>query len=121
MATPSFRLLFLMGTNSLPRSLTFLGLPVLTTNAGNWGWGLVHFVWLFLFYRVCQQEKEEDLIDLGCQCRGGLAKSHRTCIDTWFHTKGSNKCEICQQVASNVSPPESQPSVGIQYLCVNKT
>lgn len=60
--------------------------------------------------RVCQQEKEEDLIDLGCQCRGGLAKSHRTCIDTWFHTKGSNKCEICQQVASNVSPPESQPS-----------
>ncbi|KAJ9706420.1 hypothetical protein PVL29_001767 [Vitis rotundifolia] len=60
--------------------------------------------------RVCQQEKEEDLIDLGCQCRGGLAKSHRTCIDTWFHTKGSNKCEICQQVASNVSPPESRPS-----------
>ncbi|XP_057969654.1 uncharacterized protein LOC131158798 [Malania oleifera] len=60
--------------------------------------------------RVCQQEKEEDLIELGCQCRGGLAKAHRSCIDTWFHTRGSNKCEICLQVAANVSPPESQPS-----------
>ncbi|GMP35327.1 hypothetical protein CsSME_00007804 [Camellia sinensis var. sinensis] len=46
--------------------------------------------------RVCQQEKEEDLIDLGCQCRGGLAKAHQSCINTWFHTRGSNKCEICQ-------------------------
>ncbi|KAK6262622.1 hypothetical protein QUC31_008438 [Theobroma cacao] len=60
--------------------------------------------------RVCQQEKEEVLIDLGCQCKGGLAKAHRSCIDTWFHTKGSNKCEICQAVAVNVSAPESQPS-----------
>ncbi|WRX16988.1 zinc finger protein [Theobroma cacao] len=68
--------------------------------------------------RVCQQEKEEVLIDLGCQCKGGLAKAHRSCIDTWFHTKGSNKCEICQAVAVNVSAPESQPSVGI--LCLRE-
>ncbi|XAR70081.1 hypothetical protein NMG60_11026826 [Bertholletia excelsa] len=60
--------------------------------------------------RVCQQEKEEDLIDLGCQCRGGLAKAHQSCITTWFHTRGSNKCEICQQVAVNVPPPELQRS-----------
>ncbi|KAE8661997.1 hypothetical protein F3Y22_tig00113721pilonHSYRG00058 [Hibiscus syriacus] len=59
--------------------------------------------------RVCQQEKEEGLIDLGCQCKGGLAKAHRSCIDMWFRTKGSNKCEICQAVAVNVSAPESQP------------
>ncbi|GMP35329.1 hypothetical protein CsSME_00007804 [Camellia sinensis var. sinensis] len=59
---------------------------------------------------VCQQEKEEDLIDLGCQCRGGLAKAHQSCINTWFHTRGSNKCEICQHVAANVPPPELQPS-----------
>ncbi|KAM7525980.1 hypothetical protein LguiA_015882 [Lonicera macranthoides] len=59
--------------------------------------------------RVCQQEKEEDLIDLGCQCRGGLAKAHKSCIDTWFRTRGSNRCEICQQVAGNVAPPESLP------------
>lgn len=60
--------------------------------------------------RVCQDDKEEDLIDLGCQCRGGLAKAHRSCITTWFRTRGSNKCEICQQVASNVPPPESPPT-----------
>ncbi|KAG2680595.1 hypothetical protein I3760_11G105700 [Carya illinoinensis] len=61
--------------------------------------------------RVCQQEKEEILIDLGCHCRGGLAKAHRSCIDTWFCTRGSNKCEICQEVAANVPPPDSQPSM----------
>ncbi|XP_010553566.1 PREDICTED: E3 ubiquitin-protein ligase MARCH3 [Tarenaya hassleriana] len=60
--------------------------------------------------RVCQQEKEEALIELGCQCRGGLAKAHRSCIDAWFRTKGSNQCEICQVVAANVSPPETQPT-----------
>lgn len=57
--------------------------------------------------RVCQEEKEEDLIDLGCQCRGGIAKAHRSCIEAWFRTRGSNKCEICQQAAANVPPPES--------------
>ncbi|XP_064990009.1 uncharacterized protein LOC135627731 [Musa acuminata AAA Group] len=61
--------------------------------------------------RVCQQETEEPLIDLGCRCRGELAKAHHSCIDTWFHTKGSNKCEICQQIAANVPFPESGPSV----------
>ncbi|XP_012086565.1 uncharacterized protein LOC105645555 isoform X2 [Jatropha curcas] len=60
--------------------------------------------------RVCQQEKEEVLIELGCKCKGGLAKAHWSCIDTWFRTRGSNKCEICQEVAANVSHPESQPS-----------
>lgn len=60
--------------------------------------------------RVCQQEKEEALIELGCLCRGGLAKAHRSCIDAWFRTKGSNQCEICQAVAVNVPPPETQPT-----------
>ncbi|XP_009360233.1 E3 ubiquitin-protein ligase MARCHF2 isoform X1 [Pyrus x bretschneideri] len=60
--------------------------------------------------RVCQQEKDEVLIDLGCQCRGGLAKSHRSCIDAWFRSRGSNKCEICQGVAANVASPEAQPT-----------
>ncbi|CAH2063884.1 unnamed protein product [Thlaspi arvense] len=60
--------------------------------------------------KVCQQEKEEALIELGCLCRGGLAKSHRSCIDAWFRTKGSNQCEICQAVAVNVPPPETQPT-----------
>ncbi|EEF43486.1 uncharacterized protein LOC8278481 [Ricinus communis] len=71
--------------------------------------------------RVCQQEKEEILINLGCKCKGGLAKAHRSCIDTWFHTRGSNKCEICQEVAVNVSPPESQPSTNYWVWRVDPT
>ncbi|XP_043715677.1 uncharacterized protein LOC122664054 isoform X2 [Telopea speciosissima] len=58
--------------------------------------------------RVCQQQTDEALINLGCRCRGGLANAHLSCIEIWFRTKGSNKCEICQQVAVNVPPPESQ-------------
>ncbi|PPS15390.1 hypothetical protein GOBAR_AA05189 [Gossypium barbadense] len=66
--------------------------------------------------RVCQQEKEEGLIDLGCQCKGGLAKAHQSCIVTWFHTKGSNKCEICQVVAVNVTAPQPERSVASHHL-----
>ncbi|KAJ0968903.1 hypothetical protein J5N97_021780 [Dioscorea zingiberensis] len=58
--------------------------------------------------RVCQQQTEEPLLDLGCGCRGELAKTHKSCIEIWFRTRGSNKCEICQQVAVNIPPPESQ-------------
>ncbi|KAK6146536.1 hypothetical protein DH2020_020421 [Rehmannia glutinosa] len=60
--------------------------------------------------RVCQEENEEVLINLGCQCRGGLAKAHKSCIIKWFNTRGSNKCEICQQIAANVAPPDAQTS-----------
>ncbi|XP_044476401.1 E3 ubiquitin-protein ligase MARCHF3-like isoform X2 [Mangifera indica] len=72
--------------------------------------------------RVCQQDKEEALIDLGCKCRGGLAKAHRSCIDTWFHSKGSNKCEICQEVAANVPLPETQPVTNyLVWSSINQT
>ncbi|GMJ00488.1 hypothetical protein HRI_003718000 [Hibiscus trionum] len=71
--------------------------------------------------RVCQQEKEEGLIDLGCQCKGGIAKAHRSCIDTWFRTKGSNKCEICQAVAVNVSTPEFHPSTSYRVWRVDQS
>ncbi|KAL0446571.1 UNVERIFIED_CONTAM: hypothetical protein Slati_1785000 [Sesamum latifolium] len=67
--------------------------------------------------RVCQEETEEVLINLGCQCRGGLQKhtSH-----AWFNTRGSNKCEICQQIAANVSPPDSQASAVMLNECISK-
>ncbi|XP_051148252.1 uncharacterized protein LOC127263322 isoform X2 [Andrographis paniculata] len=58
--------------------------------------------------RVCQEDTEEALINLGCQCRGGLAKAHQSCIIKWFSTRGSNKCEICQEIASNITPPDPQ-------------
>lgn len=60
--------------------------------------------------RICQQQTEECLVELGCECRGELSKAHRSCIGLWFNTKGSNKCEICQHVASNVPAPASQPT-----------
>ncbi|WOL05753.1 hypothetical protein Cni_G14484 [Canna indica] len=61
--------------------------------------------------RVCQQQAEEPLMDLGCKCKGELAKAHRSCIQLWFYTKGSNKCEICQQVATNVPFSESTATI----------
>ncbi|KAJ9706422.1 hypothetical protein PVL29_001768 [Vitis rotundifolia] len=66
---------------------------------------------------VCHADMEEDLIELGCHCRGWLAKAHRTYIDAWFRTRGSNKCEICKQVVANVPPPESLPSGGFRPVC----
>lgn len=66
--------------------------------------------------RVCQEDNEESLISLGCQCRGGLAKAHQTCIIKWFSIRGSNKCEICQQIATNVAPPDPQASVGTAHM-----
>ncbi|XP_020590002.1 E3 ubiquitin-protein ligase MARCH9-like isoform X2 [Phalaenopsis equestris] len=58
--------------------------------------------------RVCQQQTEEPLVELGCGCRGELSKAHKSCIMKWFHTRGSNKCEICQKLAVNVPFPDSQ-------------
>ncbi|KAL0283400.1 UNVERIFIED_CONTAM: hypothetical protein Sangu_2893000 [Sesamum angustifolium] len=67
--------------------------------------------------RVCQEETEEVLINLGCQCRGGLAKAHQSCIIKWFNTRGSNKCEICQSVYSvSVSSLKSSRNSGIALL-----
>lgn len=60
--------------------------------------------------RVCQQQSEEPLMDLGCKCRGELSKVHKSCIMIWFRTRGSNKCEICQQVAVNIPFPDFHPS-----------
>lgn len=59
--------------------------------------------------RICQLTTEEPLIELGCQCRGELAKTHRTCIQQWFNNKGTNKCEVCRHVATNLPAPISQP------------
>ncbi|EYU36916.1 hypothetical protein MIMGU_mgv1a019952mg, partial [Erythranthe guttata] len=53
---------------------------------------------------VCQEENEEVLINLGCQCRGGLAKAHHSCIMKWFNSRGSNKCEICHYWVWRVDP-----------------
>lgn len=59
--------------------------------------------------RICQLTTDEPLIELGCHCRGELAKTHRSCIQQWFNNKGSNKCEVCRQVATNLPAPASPP------------
>eukprot|EP01018_Ginkgo_biloba_P031571 Gb_13751 [translate_table: standard] len=66
--------------------------------------------------RICQQQTEEALVELGCECRGELAKVHISCTEVWFNNKGSNKCEICQHVATNIPAPASQPVVRV---CLN--
>ncbi|AQK65031.1 RING/U-box superfamily protein [Zea mays] len=66
--------------------------------------------------RVCQQKTEEPLVDLGCRCRGDLAKAHRTCIDFWFRTRGSNKCEICQLLS--ISPLQKRNQVYVYYFAL---
>ncbi|KAL6177754.1 hypothetical protein ACLB2K_049276 [Fragaria x ananassa] len=64
--------------------------------------------------RVCQQDKDEALIDLGCHCRGGLAKAHRSCIHLVSEQRIQQMRDLpvihSQGVASNVSSPESQPT-----------
>lgn len=59
--------------------------------------------------RICQLTTEEPLIELGCQCRGELSKTHRTCIQQWFNNKGTNKCEVCRHVATNLPAPIAEP------------
>ncbi|KAL2653979.1 hypothetical protein R1flu_022107 [Riccia fluitans] len=54
------------------------------------------------FCKICQQQSEEVVMELGCLCRGDLAAAHLTCIERWFGCRSTNKCEICQQVAINV-------------------
>eukprot|EP00250_Pteridium_aquilinum_P006310 c16253_g1_i2 orf=1111-1761(+) len=59
--------------------------------------------------RICQLTTDEPLIEMGCHCRGELAKTHRTCIQQWFNNKGTNKCEVCRHVATNLPAPVLQP------------
>ncbi|XP_058201530.1 uncharacterized protein LOC131316246 isoform X2 [Rhododendron vialii] len=75
-----------------------------------------NFLGLFIRLQSLPGGKEEHLIDLGFECRGGIAKARWSCIDTWFHIRGSNKYEVCQQVAINVPPLASQPSALILHL-----
>ncbi|KAL2653305.1 hypothetical protein R1flu_021433 [Riccia fluitans] len=54
------------------------------------------------YCRICQEDSEEAVMELGCQYRGELARAHYTCAERWFRRKATNKCEICQGPATNV-------------------
>ncbi|KAJ8531529.1 hypothetical protein K7X08_026963 [Anisodus acutangulus] len=44
-----------------------------------------------------------DLIELDCGCKGELGFVHSHCAETWFKLKGNRVCEICGEVAQNVT------------------
>ncbi|OIS98302.1 PREDICTED: uncharacterized protein LOC109231941 [Nicotiana attenuata] len=44
-----------------------------------------------------------DLIELGCGCKGELGFVHSHCAEAWFKLKGNRVCEICGEVAQNVT------------------
>ncbi|KAK7412464.1 hypothetical protein VNO78_03928 [Psophocarpus tetragonolobus] len=44
-----------------------------------------------------------DLIHLGCACKDELGIAHVHCAEAWFKLKGNRLCEICGEIAKNVS------------------
>ncbi|XP_059290281.1 uncharacterized protein LOC132043831 [Lycium ferocissimum] len=59
--------------------------------------------------RICHLDTFEsgkkwvDLIEIGCGCKGELGFVHSHCAETWFKLKGNRLCEICQEIAKNVT------------------
>ncbi|RAL49708.1 unnamed protein product [Cuscuta campestris] len=61
--------------------------------------------------RICQlserddsnQKNLRDLIELGCGCKGDLRFSHLRCAEAWFLLRGNRFCEICGEIAKNVT------------------
>ncbi|KAF6170130.1 hypothetical protein GIB67_038239 [Kingdonia uniflora] len=59
--------------------------------------------------RICHLSSDgvpaetNDLIKLGCGCKGELGAAHRHCAETWFKLKGNRYCEICGEAANNVT------------------
>lgn len=59
--------------------------------------------------RICHLDTFErgkkfvDLIEIGCGCKGELGFVHTHCAETWFKLKGNRLCEICREIAKNVT------------------
>ncbi|XP_055806221.1 uncharacterized protein LOC129874866 [Solanum dulcamara] len=59
--------------------------------------------------RICHLDTFEsgkkivDLIEIGCGCKGELGFVHSHCAETWFKVKGNRLCEICREIAKNVT------------------
>lgn len=65
--------------------------------------------------RICQEEDEENDMEVPCACNGTLKFAHRKCIQKWCNKKGDITCEICNKVFSpnyTIPPPSrSNPDV----------
>ncbi|KAJ8761849.1 hypothetical protein K2173_005421 [Erythroxylum novogranatense] len=44
-----------------------------------------------------------DLIQLGCGCKDELGIAHAHCAEAWFKLKGNRICEICGEMATNIT------------------
>ncbi|KAI9198484.1 hypothetical protein LWI28_016662 [Acer negundo] len=44
-----------------------------------------------------------ELIPIGCGCKDELGIAHIHCAEAWFKLKGNRSCEICGQIAKNIS------------------
>lgn len=58
--------------------------------------------------RVCHlssdgRSSSGDLIIIGCGCKEDLSIAHRQCAETWFKIRGNRICEICGEIARNVT------------------
>ncbi|XP_065879772.1 uncharacterized protein [Euphorbia lathyris] len=64
--------------------------------------------------RICQLNSEGlaetkatnssmELIQLGCGCKDELGISHAYCAEAWFKLKGNRICEICGEMARNIT------------------
>ncbi|KAJ9136017.1 hypothetical protein P3X46_033133 [Hevea brasiliensis] len=43
------------------------------------------------------------LIQLGCGCKDELGIAHAYCAEAWFKLKGNRMCEICGEIAKNIT------------------
>ncbi|KAL8460691.1 hypothetical protein ACS0TY_031492 [Phlomoides rotata] len=59
--------------------------------------------------RICHLSAEEsgkkgvDLMEVGCGCKGELGVAHLPCAEAWFRVKGNRLCEICGEIARNIT------------------
>ncbi|XP_042468366.1 uncharacterized protein LOC122051335 [Zingiber officinale] len=61
--------------------------------------------------RICQEEGEEEDMEIPCACNGTLKFAHRKCIQRWCDKKGNITCEICNQAfGPNYTAPPIRPS-----------
>ncbi|XP_047317772.1 uncharacterized protein LOC124921190 isoform X2 [Impatiens glandulifera] len=60
--------------------------------------------------RICQEEDEEQDMEVPCSCNGTLKFAHRKCIQRWCNKKGDITCEICNQVytPNYILPPKKR-------------
>ncbi|KAA8519626.1 hypothetical protein F0562_013929 [Nyssa sinensis] len=65
------------------------------------------------FCRICHLSSDQssettntttiNLILLGCGCKGELGIVHPHCAEAWFKLKGNRLCEICGEIAKNIT------------------